>query len=560
MQKSTISDLTFFINPIFTIWFFFFVVVIVIFLIDSDEEEASRDSVTMAEAVENNLREDAEEQQEQAMAKREKESKANSVVEQEVGRRREKEEKNNNGEQDVKVDPEPFSCLLQPLSADSDLDYVGIRRLILFRKAQAGATRRIDWRCNGKGYVAYRNFISRPRNWENLLLQSRTSTPNQSGRWIATPAPLSLLFDLDSLSSSRELRGINQARNSFSSNSSDYERSQRSRKKVEPAYSFVGMHCIFDQCKVAVTVLKFGNMSSDLLAYGAADGSLMVCTVSEPPTVLNQLKGHSKDVTDFDFTTNNQYIASTSLDKSLRVWDISKGLCVRVIYGVSPLWCIRFHPVNNNFLSAGNANKEINVYNFSTGRLIHKLVVDDEVTAMDHDHTGQLLFCGNAQGCIYTVSMDSRTGALSRSHRNKNGSKSKSPVTVVQYRTFSLLAKGPVLLTCTQDGSLSFFSVALEVQGYLTLRCSLKLTPRVHRIRASFCPLLSLEKGEFIVAGSEDSNVYFYDLTRPRHTCVNKLQGHSSPVIGIAWNYGENLLASSDSSGMVIVWKRAKAS
>ena len=26
------------------------------------------------------------------------------------------------------------------------------------------------------------------------------------------------------------------------------------------------------------------------------------------------------------------------------------------------------------------------------------------------------------------------------------------------------------------------------------------------------------------VAGSEDSNVYFYDWTRPRHTCVNKLQ------------------------------------
>lgn len=26
------------------------------------------------------------------------------------------------------------------------------------------------------------------------------------------------------------------------------------------------------------------------------------------------------------------------------------------------------------------------------------------------------------------------------------------------------------------------------------------------------------------VAGSEDSNVYFYDLTRPKHICVNKLQ------------------------------------
>ncbi|GAB2218292.1 hypothetical protein Droror1_Dr00001512 [Drosera rotundifolia] len=476
----------------------------------------------------------------------------------------ENENENENGNVKVRknggeeADLELFSCLLQPMLSDSDPNYIGVRRLLLHRKAESGVLRRKDWRCNGRGYVGYRNFINRPRNWESLLIQSHASTPSQSGRWVSSPAPLSLLFEVESWNSSRDLPGSNQARASFSSTASDGDRFIRPSRKVEPAYSFVGMHCIFDQCKVSVTVVKFGHMSSDLLAYGAADGSLTVCTVSNPPEVIKQLTGHSKEITDFDFTSNNQYIASSSLDKTVRVWDISKGICIRVIYGMSSQWCIRFHPVNNNFLSVGNANKEINVYNFSTGRPIHKIVLGDEVTAMDYDHSGQLIFCGDGQGCIYTVSMDSRTGSLSRSHRNRNGSKRKSPITVVQYRTFSLLARGPVLLSCTQDGSLSFFSVASEVKGYLTLRCSLKLTPRVHRIHASVCPLLSLEKGEYIVAGSEDSNVYFYDLTRPRHTCVNKLQGHSSPVIGIAWNYGENFLASSDSDGTVIVWKRAK--
>ncbi|EOX97910.1 Transducin/WD40 repeat-like superfamily protein isoform 1 [Theobroma cacao] len=459
-------------------------------------------------------------------------------------------------------DPEIFSCLLQPATSDSDRDYIGIRRFLLARKAESGFHRRLDWRCNEKGYVAYRNYIRRPRNWENLQIPSHSSTPGNSGRWISTPSPLSHLFEVESWnSSSRDLRSGTLASNhrtSFSSSISDSDRPRR--QGVEPAYSFVGMHSIFDQCKAAVTVLKFGHMSSDLLAYGASDGTLTVCTVSETPSVMKQLKGHSKDVTDFDFSSNNQYIASSSMDKTVRVWELSKGLCIRVIYGVSSQMCIRFHPVNNNFLSVGNANKEITVFNFSTGRIIKKSVFDSEVTSMDHDHAGQLIFCGDAQGCIYTVSMDSHTGALSRSHRYRSSSKQKCPVTTVQYRSFSLLAGGPVLLTCTQDGSLSFFSVALEIQGYLTLRCSLKLSPRIHSIRASFCPLLSLDKGEYIVAGSEDSNVYFYDLTRPRHTCVNKLQGHRFPVIGVAWNHGENLLASSDLYGVVIVWKRAKTS
>jgi WD40 repeat protein len=104
----------------------------------------------------------------------------------------------------------------------------------------------------------------------------------------------------------------------------------------------------------------------------------------------------------------------------------------------------------------------------------------------------------------------------------------------------------------------SNFSITTDAKGYLTLISSLKLASRVQTIRASFCPLLSLEKGEFIVTGSEDANVYFYDLARPKNSCVNKLQGHGSPVIGVAWNHGENLLASSDSEGTVIVWKRAK--
>ncbi|KAK8965357.1 hypothetical protein KSP40_PGU005677 [Platanthera guangdongensis] len=52
----------------------------------------------------------------------------------------------------------------------------------------------------------------------------------------------------------------------------------------------------------------------------------------------------------------------------------------------------------------------------------------------------------------------------------------------------------PVLIGCAQVGNIYCFSVSLENKGYLTLLCSLKLAPRLHSIRDSFCPLLSLEK------------------------------------------------------------------
>lgn len=58
------------------------------------------------------------------------------------------EENNKNSDRNNKEnvnlkDPELFSCLLQPASADSDPGYIGIRRLLLFRKAESGVCSRM---------------------------------------------------------------------------------------------------------------------------------------------------------------------------------------------------------------------------------------------------------------------------------------------------------------------------------------------------------------------------------------------------------------------------------
>ncbi|XP_048564704.1 WD repeat-containing protein 13 isoform X6 [Triticum urartu] len=341
------------------------------------------------------------------------------------------------------TDPDFLSCVLQPPTSSSstsrpDPDYAALRRLLLRRKSSSALNHRMEWRCNGKGYVAYRNFLLRRIE---AASSSAHSTPSNSGRWFASPTTFS---EADSWSSIRDLRSNSGKLSRTMSVSSKQSEPERHVRFAEPAYSFVGMHCIFDNCKASVTVLQFGRTNSDLLAYGSSDGSLTVCQVSEPPSVLQKLTGHSKDITDFDFSSNNQYIASCSMDKTVRVWEISKGTCIRVVYGVSSQLCICFHPVNNNLLLVGNANREINAINFSTGRVISKLTCDNAVTALDIDHTGQLIFAGDAQGYIYTISVNSHTGSLSRTHKNKS-CKSKSSITTIhaEYPCFFLSTSFP---------------------------------------------------------------------------------------------------------------------
>lgn len=431
---------------------------------------------------------------------------------------------------------EAFASLLEP--GNGEPEYVAMRRLLLYRKAMANKLVRQKWELNGKGYVAFHEYMRHLKKLQNNSAQNSSQPASPTSTQAALDSGPWAAYERGSWSSSRSMA-----------------MSEAQEIPSEPGYSFVGMHCIFDECKASVNIVKFGHMSSELLAFGASNGLITLCSV---PEIVHRMTGHSKEVTDLDWSSNNQYLSSSSMDKSVRVWDVKKGECLRVIYGTAPQLSIRFHPVNNNILLVGNGSKEITAFNFSTGRLIHKLALDSDVTALDVDHSGHLLFAGDSRGAVHSVTVKMHHGSFVMRSAHRSSLKHKSATTTIQFRTFSRLAAGPVLLAATQDGLLRFFTVALQIQGYLSLKCSLQLPPRARNIRASFCPLLSLQKGEFIVSGHEDSNVYFYDFTRPRHPCVNKLQGHAVPVVGVAWNHGENLLASSDCEGLVIVWKRAK--
>lgn len=75
-----------------------------------------------------------------------------------------KEHQNNNNSNDDKKDkssdPELFCCLLQPVTADADPQYTGIRRLLLHRKAEAGVLRRRVRSLSNVISIMFRNFLT----------------------------------------------------------------------------------------------------------------------------------------------------------------------------------------------------------------------------------------------------------------------------------------------------------------------------------------------------------------------------------------------------------------
>ncbi|KAF2900970.1 hypothetical protein ILUMI_05216 [Ignelater luminosus] len=327
-------------------------------------------------------------------------------------------------------------------------------------------------------------------------------------------------------------------------------------------YAFVGVHHIFDQHTEAVTMVKFANNDRSRLCCSSLDGNLSICCVdSTPPAVICELKGHAKTVTGFDWSADNDLIASVSLDGTIKVWNATSANCLRTINDPhnTPLLCCLYQPVNNNLLITGNSRGEIRIANVSTGLFMKNASrVGGNILSLASDTSGKNLWIGNDKGEIVSFLCDSG-GNLCRTRRLLVNP--SSSITSLSYRAWiSREARDPMLLVNCTDNALCLFRV-IDCEGGLQLKRKFHNKHQKHFVKSTFCPIMSFRQGACVVTGSEDSCVYFFNIEKPvSRACVNTLQGHASPVLGVTFNYDESLLATCDLEGLVIVWKRADVS
>uniref|UniRef100_A0A8I3Q835 WD repeat domain 13 n=2 Tax=Canis lupus familiaris TaxID=9615 RepID=A0A8I3Q835_CANLF len=204
----------------------------------------------------------------------------------------------------------------------------------------------------------------------------------------------------------------------------------------------------------------------------------------------------------------------------------------------------------------GNAKQNVHVMNISTGKKVKggSSKLTGRVLALSFDAPGRLLWAGDDRGSVFSFLFDMATGKLTKAKRLvvHEG----SPVTSISARSWvSREARDPSLLINACLNKLLLYRV-VDNEGTLQLKRSFPIEQSSHPVRSIFCPLMSFRQGACVVTGSEDMCVHFFDVERAAKAAVNKLQGHSAPVLDVSFNCDESLLASSDASGMVIVWRR----
>lgn len=331
---------------------------------------------------------------------------------------------------------------------------------------------------------------------------------------------------------------------------------------IDENYAFVGVHHIFDQHKAAVTMCKFANNDRSRLCCVSNDGTVSLCDVTAtPPKVDFILEGHKGPVTGCDWSISNDLLVTSSTDGTVRLWDVSlpNPKCLRTVPDPdnAQVLCCAFVPANSNMVVAGNGQGSLLVLNISTGiypRSRSNGKIGGHVLSIACEATGHLIWAGNNKGVIVSFIIDAGSGRLTKCR--KLNIAENCAITCLSWRAWmSREARDPTVLVNCAANVVCLFRVS-DKNGTLQLRRKFAVRHKYQLLRSTFCPIMSFRQGACIVTGSEDSCVYFLDIEREGKACVNKLQGHACPVLGVSFNYDESLLATTDVQGLIIIWRR----
>ncbi len=328
-------------------------------------------------------------------------------------------------------------------------------------------------------------------------------------------------------------------------------------------FAYGGVRHVSDGHSAKVTRLAFASSpeGGDVLISSSMDGSICVCdlsTMSTPSFLLSD--PHAAGIADFDLSQSGELVISCTIDGRITLWSLSSRKMLRTMQA-SSTFC-RFLPTNNNLVVCNDSSSSARVLNVSTGKIDPHAACPllGRSLCAEFGQRGSVLWVGNDRGHVESVRISCGEGVVRLqkgcriSVSDARGGSNKS-VQSLSFRAAAKASDKPILLAALGGASVRLFSV---VDDFGTLELIANCSSDSPIMCATLAPLLCASPSVCAAAGSTDGSVVLMDLEREdKAACVvNKLLGHSQPVIAAAFSGGEALLATADSSGQIIVWKK----
>ncbi|KAG2333103.1 hypothetical protein Bca4012_017249 [Brassica carinata] len=207
--------------------------------------------------------------------------------------------------------------------------------------------------------------------------------------------------------------------------------------------------------------------------------------------------GHLDDVLDLSWS-KSQHLLSSSMDKTVRLWDLSSKTCLKVFSHSDYVTCIQFNPVDDNYFISGSLDAKVRIWSIPDHQVVDWKDLHEMVTAACYTPDGQGALVGSYKGTCYLYNThDNRL--QQRKEINLKNKKKKSNHKKITGFQFVAGSSSEVLVTSADSRARVVDGVDLvhKFKGFRNTNS---------QISASLT-----SNGKFLVSASEDSNVYVWN-------------------------------------------------
>ena len=329
---------------------------------------------------------------------------------------------------------------------------------------------------------------------------------------------------------------------------------------------------VYGEHKRAVSSVSFAppstsNGSVATCASASADGTVKIWTVdtsigrldtadiksSTPLTARSHLQGHTRGINDVCWSPTAEYLATASDDKSLRLYDATKGETFVEFKGHQNfVFCCKFNP-QSNLLVSGSYDETVKLFDVRCGECVMTLPAhSDPVTGVDFSPDGTCIVSGSYDGLIRV--WDTATGeCLKTIYAEGNPA----------VGNVLFAPNGRYVLAGTLDSKLRLWDVtgrvgaegenATNESGQRTGRCSKTYSGHTNNRFCVFSAFSFANRDrQSVVSGSEDGKVYIFDLQSRK--IRQTLNAHTQAVLAVDAHRSLELIGSGGIDKTVRFW------
>ncbi|XP_028793336.1 WD repeat-containing protein 44-like [Neltuma alba] len=117
--------------------------------------------------------------------------------------------------------------------------------------------------------------------------------------------------------------------------------------------------------------------------------------------------GHSSDVLDLAWSNNSEILLSSSMDKTVRLWQIGCDQCLSAFCHNDYVTCIQVNPVDENYFISGSIDGKVRIWGLHEKRVVDWTDIHDVITAISYKPDGKGFAVGSISGtCRLYVTSD----------------------------------------------------------------------------------------------------------------------------------------------------------